>query len=66
MKDIEQTLFCIISVIVLVALVVVSIENSRTMDRLSADVREMRSSMGEAGFLPREPQILEQTQGGIK
>ena len=66
MKDLEQTLFCIVSVIVLVALVVVSVENSRAMERLSADVREMRSSMGEAGFLPREPQIIEQTQGGIK
>lgn len=66
MKDIEQTIFCVVSVLVLVALVVVSVENSRMMDRLSADVREMRSSMGEAGFLPREPQIIEQTQGGIK
>ena len=62
MKDLEQTIFCIVSVLILAALVVVTVENSRRMDRLSADVREMRSSMGEAGFLPREPQIIEQTR----
>lgn len=66
MRDLEQTIFCVVSVLVLAALVVVTVENSRRMDRLSADVREMRASMGEAGFLPREPQIVEQTPGATK
>ena len=66
MRDLEQTIFCIVSVLILAALVVVTVENSRRMDVLTADVREMRASMGEAGFLPREPQIIEQTRGATK
>ena len=53
----EQTIFGAILIIAVIALVVIGVEQSRKVDRLSMQIIEMRTSMEEAGYVCREPRI---------
>ncbi len=53
----EQTIFGTILVIAVIALVVIGVEQSRKVDRLSIQITEMRTSMEDAGYVSREPRI---------
>lgn len=57
MKDIELTIFGALLIIGVAAVVVIATEQTRKMDFLSAQIREMRQSMEDAGYVPREPKI---------
>ena len=57
MKEIEQTIFWILLIIGVAAVVVIGVEQTRKTDLLSAQIREMRQSMEDAGYVPREPKI---------
>ena len=59
MKDLDQTIFGITCIIVLVALVVIAVEQSRKTDHVISQLREMRQSMEDAGYVTREPKISE-------
>ena len=48
-----------IVVIACVALVVLAVESGRKADLALAQLREIRATMGEAGYLPAEPKIVE-------
>ena len=59
MKDLEQTIFGVICAISLVALVVVAVEQTRKVDVLTAQIKAMRQSMEDAGYVQAEPRIME-------
>ena len=59
MKDLDQTIFGVTCIIVLVALVVIAVEQSRKTDNVISQLREMRQSMEDAGYVQREPKISE-------
>lgn len=59
MKDLEQTIFGVICAVSLVALVVVAVEQTRKVDVLTAQVKAMRQSMEDAGYVQAEPRIGE-------
>ena len=48
-----------IVVIACVALIVLAVESGRKADLALAQLREIRATMGEAGYLPAEPKITE-------
>ena len=54
---IEQIIFGVIMSACFIALVVISLEQSRKADVLTAQVKAMRQSMEDAGYVEREPKI---------
>lgn len=57
MKDIEQTIFGAILCVAFVAIAVIGFEQTRKVDQLTAQVKAMRQSMEDAGYVAREPKI---------
>lgn len=57
MKDIEQTIFWALLIVGVASIAVIGIEQSRKVDQLTSQIREMRQSMEDAGYVPREPKI---------
>lgn len=57
MKDIEQTIFGVICIIALVGLVIIALEQTRKTDNLTAQIKAMRQSMEDAGYVQVEPRI---------
>lgn len=57
MNALEQTIFCVIAVILLVALGVMTFENGRKIDNLTAQLKAMRQDMTDAGYISAEPKI---------
>ena len=54
---IEQIIFGVIMSACFIALVVISLEQSRKADVLIAETRALHHDMSEAGYVEREPKI---------